>query len=345
MGLSGRKIKQRIPADPRNLTWADDAGKFGSNYLSKFGWDPSRGLGAAGDGPTSHIKVSQKLDMLGIGASHQTGPNAIAWKQNRDFESLLKRLNETIPPEKDDTPLNRTTSGGDVGRQSSDNENVNKKREQEPGSEGIGKAKKKRRKNVDEVAEKVASADVVKPYIPRHRAHRARAIASKSISSKSTTAISEILGIPPTPSASAAGSRSDTPPNLLKTMDQVTHEKPQLTMSTKYVTDYFKEKLLAKSSVRAETKTHLSPQAEDEAEDCDRVRGGLGSTRPGIPKSFLSITPPSHAPAHGLVCGSLPDPTIQTVEKPQKTASEESVPVDQLLDAQNKKKRQRKRKE
>ena len=63
-------------------------------YLSKLGWDSSKGLGASGDGRTSHIKVSQKLDMLGIGAANSKDPNGIAWKQNKDFEALLKRLNE-----------------------------------------------------------------------------------------------------------------------------------------------------------------------------------------------------------------------------------------------------------
>jgi len=32
--------------------------------------------------------------MLGIGMHHQGDPNGIAWKQNHDFENLLKRLNE-----------------------------------------------------------------------------------------------------------------------------------------------------------------------------------------------------------------------------------------------------------
>lgn len=63
------------------------------NYLVKFGWDSSKGLGTSGDGMKSHLKVSQKLDMFGIGAAHQLDPNGIAWKQNNDFENLLKRLN------------------------------------------------------------------------------------------------------------------------------------------------------------------------------------------------------------------------------------------------------------
>lgn len=77
-------------------TTCTDASRFGQAYLSKFGWDASRGvgLGASGEGMTSHLKVSQKLDFLGIGADHQRDPHGIAWKQNKDFEALLKRLNE-----------------------------------------------------------------------------------------------------------------------------------------------------------------------------------------------------------------------------------------------------------
>lgn len=121
MGLAGRKQKQRIPADPRNLSWADggpfpwhhhdhdhahvpphsvDASRFGHSYLAKFGWDASQGLGPSGDGMKTHLKVEQKLDMMGIGAQHQRDPNGIAWKQNKEFEALLKKLNESIEQKK-----------------------------------------------------------------------------------------------------------------------------------------------------------------------------------------------------------------------------------------------------
>lgn len=76
-----------------------DASRFGLSYLSKFGWDASQGLGASGEGLKTHIKVQQKLDMMGIGAQHQQDPNGIAWKQNKDFEALLKRLNESVEQE------------------------------------------------------------------------------------------------------------------------------------------------------------------------------------------------------------------------------------------------------
>jgi Pin2-interacting protein X1 len=131
MGLSGRKTKQRIPNDPRNLGWSDgalypctfvaypnivrvgvDAARFGSAYLAKFGWDSASGLGADGDGRTTHLRVAQKLDALGIGAAHAKDPNGIAWKQNRDFERLLARLNGSDAGELEDMKVegfNRAT--------------------------------------------------------------------------------------------------------------------------------------------------------------------------------------------------------------------------------------------
>lgn len=48
----------------------------------------------------THLKVQQKLDMMGIGAQHQRDPNGVAWKQNKEFEALLKRLNESAEQEK-----------------------------------------------------------------------------------------------------------------------------------------------------------------------------------------------------------------------------------------------------
>lgn len=35
----------------------------------------------------------QKLDMLGIGADHRNSQDGTAWKQGKDFENLLRRLN------------------------------------------------------------------------------------------------------------------------------------------------------------------------------------------------------------------------------------------------------------
>lgn len=49
----------------------------------------------SGEGRTSAIKATQKLDMLGIGMRQQSNvEGGIAWRQNRDFEDLLRRLND-----------------------------------------------------------------------------------------------------------------------------------------------------------------------------------------------------------------------------------------------------------
>jgi Pin2-interacting protein X1 len=72
-----------------------DASRFGQAYLAKFGWDASKGLGVSGEGRTSAVKATQKLDMLGIGMRQQSDhEGGIAWRQNRDFEDLLRRLND-----------------------------------------------------------------------------------------------------------------------------------------------------------------------------------------------------------------------------------------------------------
>ena len=117
MGLSERKTKQKLGADPRNLAWANgksalirpslseprepqtdwqklDNSRFGQQYLEKFGWTAGSGsgLGASGQGRLSHISVAQKLNLLGIGGNNGNNGD-VSWTQNRDYEMMLKRLN------------------------------------------------------------------------------------------------------------------------------------------------------------------------------------------------------------------------------------------------------------
>ena len=104
--------------------------------------------------------------------------------------------------------------------------------------------------------------------------HRARAIAAKKMVSASATAISEILGIAPiwpsTPSASA------TPHGQLTVLDNVDDTAEKITTSTKSVAEYFKEKLLSKSS-GSSTPTNSKMDPDDDAYDAPR--GGIGSSR------------------------------------------------------------------
>ena len=127
-----------------------DANKFGTAYLQKLGWSAGTGLGSSGEGRTTHIKVDQKLDMLGIGAAHQKDPNGIAWKQNRDFENLLKRLNNTNESEEKEA---ETKVDGFVGAGKDLDAEVTKEAEEAKEVE-TGKSKKRKRtkdvKHVDD---------------------------------------------------------------------------------------------------------------------------------------------------------------------------------------------------
>ncbi|KIJ65838.1 hypothetical protein HYDPIDRAFT_166848 [Hydnomerulius pinastri MD-312] len=337
MGLAGRKQKQRIPADPRNLGWADDAARFGQSYLSKFGWDSSQGLGSSGDGMKSHLKVSQKLDMLGIGAAHQRDPHGIAWKQNKDFEALLKRLNSNSQVDASvDTVTGNFTRATEEERDTTATQDQEAERTSDS-EEKPSKEKKRKRKEVDEdddedskkrrkkekrekkekrrnieasekstadggesketsdaspsatvlEASRLAKSEVTEPASQpkikgRPMAHRARIQAAKRLANKSAAAISEILGIAPTPtSSSALPSSSATPSGSLTPIDSdLPLEK--ITTSTKSVADYFKEKLGAKSSGAATP----AKNTDSDSAGYDLPRGGLGSSR-----AFSSSTP------------------------------------------------------
>lgn len=99
-------------------------------------------------------------------------------------------------------------------------------------------------------------------------AHRARMQAAKRLANKSAAAISEILGIAPTPSSVSC----TTPSGSLTPITPADSELPleKLTTSTKSVADYFKEKLGAKFGSN-------TPYAND---DDSTSRGGIGSSAP-----------------------------------------------------------------
>ncbi|KAI1798332.1 hypothetical protein LXA43DRAFT_979865 [Ganoderma leucocontextum] len=350
MGLSGRKTKQRIPNDPRNLAWANDANKFGAAYLAKFGWDPSSGLGVSGEGRTKALSVHQKLDMLGIGADHKNSAEGLAWKQNKDFESLLRRLNATNGGGEEETRMKIdgftkgadmttieaermvTSAGEDQDEASAVEERRSKKKrnkdaDAEEGerkkkkskkkrssdnhsdSEGESQAKKKSKKGEVEVEVEVVASTPLKagtstpssiptsrPAAPsRHprAAFRARHMAAKSRASTSATALAEILGIadsgsatpltpsslptsyPPTPFEAGPSTSSSGPSSTATPAEEI--KLQDLTVSSKSVMDYFKEKLAAKSRPSSSPST---PALAEEADDYDeRPRMGLGASR------------------------------------------------------------------
>ncbi|KAJ3570908.1 hypothetical protein NP233_g4105 [Leucocoprinus birnbaumii] len=306
---------------------AEDAARFGTAYLSKFGWDSSKGLGVSGDGRTSHIKVSQKLDMMGIGAAHQKDPNGIAWKQNKDYENLLKRLNEANGVDGGEGQEEKNVVDGEKRerkkerKERKEKEKKEKKEEKEEkkekeSTEKEGKERKKKRKRDEDVEDsdkksKKKKTDTPEPVqskptspepapsaeqkptrvVPRHRSHRARHIAAKSISSKSAAAIAEILGIAPSPSLSSSATPSGTQTPQEGKLTSVYDDTPddeKITTSTKSVQDYFKEKM---GKLKGLATTVTSIQSEVDYDDVPR--GGLGS-RPRL------MTEDEDAPRIGL---------------------------------------------
>ncbi|KAL1746189.1 hypothetical protein HDZ31DRAFT_81414 [Schizophyllum fasciatum] len=316
MGLAGRKQKQRIGHDPRNLSWADDASRFGQNYLSKFGWDASKGLGVQGEGRTSTIKVSQKLDMMGIGAAHSKDPNGIAWKQNKDYENLLARLNAAAAGEDYTAPTGvvaeggfvRPTEGGEEKEEKAGDEEAKEgkkeKKRKRKEQEGVDSEKKSKKRKKDKggdakedseatpapAAEESSDDEPLPAPAPRpvlRRAHRSRHIAAKSMASKSAAAISEILGVAPTPTSLSS---SASPMGALTPISDEPASLEKLTKSAKSVTDYFKERLAAKAAAKSGSSTPVPPTVEDGAprsglgdarvdDEDEAPRGGLGATR------------------------------------------------------------------
>ncbi|KAG8221354.1 hypothetical protein J3R82DRAFT_1526 [Butyriboletus roseoflavus] len=316
MGLAGRKQKQRIPVDPRNLSWADDASRFGHSYLSKFGWDASQGLGPSGDGMKAHLKVQQKLDMMGIGAQHQRDPDGLAWKQNKEFEMLLKKLNESVEQRKGTDGGDAEREGGREREAAMDNAFVRAQEEKDEGELGNDSsltAKKRKQKDRDgpdpnerikkkpkkEKLQKSSSDDSATSAIdptsespsaphpesipkPRPMAHRARVRAAKRIAGKPASAISEILGIAPYSSVSTSTSTPVlTPPSTSSPASPPSLSLDNLTTSTKSVADYFKEKFLARSSSSFPASSSSAPSGS--------ATPGLGATGLGL---GLSNDPP-----------------------------------------------------
>ncbi|EIW72406.1 hypothetical protein TREMEDRAFT_66876 [Tremella mesenterica DSM 1558] len=96
MGLSERKVKQRIGLDPRNLSWSNDQSRFSYKHMTALGWKESSGLGSDLGGNPNHIAVVRRLDNSGIGTSRarkEGEDNAAgAGVAGRGLDDVLKRL-------------------------------------------------------------------------------------------------------------------------------------------------------------------------------------------------------------------------------------------------------------
>lgn len=124
--------------------------------------------------------------MLGIGAAHQKDPDGIAWKQNKDFESLLRRLNEAAAVDGDDvlSTLGDGDNGKAIGKEGGTGETEKKRKRLDDVTErNAKKLRRKDTKDINSKKSKQATAEVTKnttvagndvtvtpAYIPRHRA-------------------------------------------------------------------------------------------------------------------------------------------------------------------------------
>ncbi|KAI0292548.1 hypothetical protein BC826DRAFT_1018594 [Russula brevipes] len=318
MGLSGRKAKQRIGKDPRNLAWADDASRFGQAYLAKFGWDSSKGLGTSGEGRTTAIRASQKLDMLGIGMQHQNNPDGIAWRQSRDFENLLRRLNEGTNDADAIGSFHKAREleslGGKKRLRAGDGWRQRQRRARRPHHEKEKKRKKEKRKAAEEGPDKKE-----RKKRKKSRDGSVAAPESKSQPEPPPKAPAHESGPGSTPIPAVAAATATATATIAAPVPVPEAEAPmqRLTTSAQSVGDYFKAKLGAKmnmngaprpSSALAATCTGTGTGAGASARDDgdgdrdgrdgqrllltdrsggEQVRGGIGASSSRLAAMFM----------------------------------------------------------
>jgi Pin2-interacting protein X1 len=98
MGLAQKKIKQRIPQNPRNISWTRDSGGLGMKMLEKMGWKDGSGLGTSGDGiitPITPVVRSEESSMEGIGLNDVKKEQSTAWEDNiRSYDAMLRAMSQ-----------------------------------------------------------------------------------------------------------------------------------------------------------------------------------------------------------------------------------------------------------
>ena len=83
--------------------------------------------------------------MMGIGAANTKDPNGIAWKQNKDFEALLRRLNEGVEKKVDMVSEDGGKGGDGI---SEDTDEVRKRKDRDDADEKTEKKRQKKEKDL-----------------------------------------------------------------------------------------------------------------------------------------------------------------------------------------------------
>ena len=90
--------------------------------------------------------------MMGIGAANTKDPNGIAWKQNKDFEALLKRLNEGVEKKVDMVSEGDGGKGGEGISEDTDEgierKNMRKRKDRDDADEKTEKKRRKKEKDL-----------------------------------------------------------------------------------------------------------------------------------------------------------------------------------------------------
>jgi Pin2-interacting protein X1 len=95
--------------------------------------------------------------MLGVGAANTRDPNGVAWKQNKDFEDVLRRLNEGVDGQTDEekSGIERKGKGADVRETSAEERESKKQRKRTRSRQEVKETKltKKKKSDTKEVKE------------------------------------------------------------------------------------------------------------------------------------------------------------------------------------------------
>ncbi|KAK7201433.1 G-patch domain/DExH-box splicing factor binding site [Novymonas esmeraldas] len=81
-----------MATDPNGNRWSTSANNFGKALLKKSGWTEGSGLGKEQDGVVSHVKVSRKDDVMGLG--YQAGVHETWTTQSVGFADVLTRIRD-----------------------------------------------------------------------------------------------------------------------------------------------------------------------------------------------------------------------------------------------------------
>ncbi|KAF0547682.1 G-patch-domain-containing protein [Gigaspora margarita] len=214
MGLAGPKVKQRIPVDPRNQKWSNDKTKYGYKMLSKMGWSPGKGLGLNENGSQDYVKLSHKLDNLGVGASKKTIDN---WLDNSNaFDDLLKGLNQQTQGNVDVTEevIQNNNNDSELNLDSSvkiTHKKQKKKEKHEKNKNQVVKNKKKVKLDISKSkTSNESNSNTNNPDSTSIRlAHRAKYLKSKKAAVQDSERLNEILGIKTKPNVAKIESISD----------------------------------------------------------------------------------------------------------------------------------------